>query len=740
MKSYCFDWRSGLFSAALLAALLLSASLALCQVDPPSRKEAEPPLPAKKTTEEDPPLPAKKTVPAKEVRVQVTAASAEVQAGDKVIATVSRGEVLRFTKKNEEYYLVIVNDLKGWIKREAVREVEITVGGQDAPAIVIPSGPAPAVIDKDTARKVTQATAYLRVRLANGTTVEGSGFFAIQPGLVFTNAHVLGMLSPGSPLPAEVRVVVHSGEPEEFALPAQVLAVDREYDLGVLRVKGRAGRLPAPLPVDTSRALALVQKVYVFGFPFGTSLGKDITASESSVSSIRKDAAGSATQIQVNGGMHPGNSGGPVVDSRGVVVGVAVSVIRGTQINFAVPGERVQELLRGRVARTQFGEAFREKDQVKLPVRLSCLDPLQRIRTMKLDVWAAKPSRPLPPSLLEPRPLPGDSPRRSLAVTYQDGTAQVDVAMPALAGGQVLWIQPVLTDADGARHWAGAVAYTPSDLPPLERKAVLLQHAVDRQAQRTLKLTGILEARVAKGFKQTLFRDDLEVEVLETANKEPRGGRFDFSFGATKFTTTDTNGKARPLYVRAQGLLRDLTMTFILDPQGALVQRTIPTLHPRFPVELREDFAGLAQQIANFYEMTCLAVPNRRVAAQENWQARVPLILGHQDKKRVVDLILTCTYEGSRVHAGQDGAVITLLGKIQGREPGKQSTFGTVTGKMHFAQDSGYLSFAHVRVESQGREDDSTVALSLDVSLTRVRGNTAGIVARPMQVVPGRRR
>jgi predicted Zn finger-like uncharacterized protein len=101
------------------------------------------------------------------------------------------------------------------------------------PAIEVPPGPAPAVIDKDTARKVKQATAYLQVRLANGNTVEGSGFFAVQPGLVLTNAHVLGMLSPGSPMPTEVRVMVHSGEPEEFTVPAGVRGVDRENDLGV---------------------------------------------------------------------------------------------------------------------------------------------------------------------------------------------------------------------------------------------------------------------------------------------------------------------------------------------------------------------------------------------------------------------------------------------------------------------------------------------------------------------------
>jgi tetratricopeptide (TPR) repeat protein/S1-C subfamily serine protease len=738
MKSHCFDWRTRSLRAALMAAFLLSASLAQGQVAVPAKTEDEnPPLPSKKTGDEDPPLPSKKPGPAKEVRVQVTAASAEVQAGDKVVATVSRGEVLPFSKKTDDYYLVTVNGKKGWIKREAVREIEVSVGGPDAPTVEVPPGPAPAVIDKDTAHKVKKATAYLRVRLASGKTVEGSGFFAVQPGLVFTNAHVLGMRRPGSPMPEEVRVVVHSGEPEEFTLSAQVLCVDRENDLGVLRVKGRADRLPAPLPVDTSRALDLTQKVYVFGFPFGTSLGKDITASESSVSAIRKNDAGIVTEVQVNGGMHPGNSGGPVVDTRGVVVGVAVAVINGTQINKAIPGERVQELLRGRVAQTQFGEAFLDdEDEATLPVRLSCLDPLQRIRTVKLEVWTGKAGPARPPSPTEPKSLPGDGPRRSLAVTYKDSGAHIDVAIPSLAADQVLWVQPVLTDTGGTTHWAGAVVYKPSILSPLVREAAVLQQNFERQTQRTIRLTGTYKVQVSRGRKQTLYRDSMEVEALETAQKEPRGGRLDLFLGAYKFTTTLMDGKAQPMAPKAQALLRDRSMTFLVDPQGALQQRTVPVLHPPHPEDLREDFADLVHQIANAYEMTCLAVPNRRVEAQETWQARVPVLLSYEGKKNIFDMFLTCTYEGSRDNGEQKYAVIRLSGYIKGRKPGQQSTLGTVTAKMHFALDDGYLSLAHIEVDSEGEDDDIAVAHSLEVTMTRGRGNKTGIVARPVAPSP----
>ncbi len=60
---------------------------------------------------------------------------------------------------------------------------------------------------------------------------------------------------------------------------------------------------------------------------------------------MRKDN-GFLKQVQVNGGMHPGNSGGPVTDARGAVVGVSVAIISGTQINFAVPADFIRPVLK----------------------------------------------------------------------------------------------------------------------------------------------------------------------------------------------------------------------------------------------------------------------------------------------------------------------------------------------------------------------------------------------------------
>src|ERR1019366_4778201 len=116
-----------------------------------------------------------------------------------------------------------------------------------------------------------------------------------------------------------VSVTVNSGEPNEYKVKGIVLGVDRTNDLAVLRTDSTTAPLPPPLQVDSATKLTETQKVFVFGFPLGLQLGKAMTVTESSVTALRKNPAGILNQVQVKGGMNPGNSGGPVTDSRGVV-------------------------------------------------------------------------------------------------------------------------------------------------------------------------------------------------------------------------------------------------------------------------------------------------------------------------------------------------------------------------------------------------------------------------------------
>src|ERR1700722_16731792 len=77
-------------------------------------------------------------------------------------------------------------------------------------------------IDPAILAKVKQATVYLQVKLAGGRIVQGSGFFADAPGVIITNAHVLGMLAADGRRPQQINVVV-SGAAGGKTLTATIL-------------------------------------------------------------------------------------------------------------------------------------------------------------------------------------------------------------------------------------------------------------------------------------------------------------------------------------------------------------------------------------------------------------------------------------------------------------------------------------------------------------------------------------
>src|SRR5260221_4665448 len=93
-------------------------------------------------------------------------------------------------------------------------------------------------LDPAVLKKLKAGTVQLEVKLPDGKTAFGSGFFTEEPGVVITNAHVLGLRDADSRKPVRVHVTVNSGEPNSRKLPATFLGGDRGTDLAVLRVTG----------------------------------------------------------------------------------------------------------------------------------------------------------------------------------------------------------------------------------------------------------------------------------------------------------------------------------------------------------------------------------------------------------------------------------------------------------------------------------------------------------------------
>ena len=156
----------------------------------------------------------------------------------------------------------------------------------------------------------------------------GSGF-VVRDELVVTNFHVIQGSAGG-----RAKLV---GAPS-FSPIQGVVAMDAALDLAILRIPGLRA---TPLMLAVASSIAVGDTIFAVGTPQGL----EGTLSQGIVSGIR--TIGDSSLFQITAPISPGSSGGPVLDTRGNVIGVAVSTLRGGQnLNFAVSSAHVQQLLR----------------------------------------------------------------------------------------------------------------------------------------------------------------------------------------------------------------------------------------------------------------------------------------------------------------------------------------------------------------------------------------------------------
>src|SRR3981081_2578364 len=177
----------------------------------------------------------------------------------------------------------------------------------------------------------------------------GSGIVISPDGLVLTNSHVVGSSK-------EIRL----RDTEGVVPDARVLGVDPDTDLALLRANGARDLHYASL--GNSKHLRRGQLVVAIGNP----LGFESTVTAGGVSALGRSIRSRTGRliddlIQTDAALNPGNSGGPLVSSRGEVVGINTAIIMGAQgICFAIAANTAKfvlgELVRhGRVRRAYIG-------------------------------------------------------------------------------------------------------------------------------------------------------------------------------------------------------------------------------------------------------------------------------------------------------------------------------------------------------------------------------------------------
>lgn len=172
------------------------------------------------------------------------------------------------------------------------------------------------------------------VTVSLGEKSHGSGFLISEDGLVITNHHVV----QGND---KVNVITSS----KVTLPAEVVAIDHKYDLALLKVVGAGYK---PVALGNSANVKLGSEVTAIGTPRYTELNQTVT--KGIVSGLREMEQKEYIQTDVS--VSPGNSGGPLLNAAGEVIGIVSWKVSGQSyegLSFAIPINTALEKLNVKV-------------------------------------------------------------------------------------------------------------------------------------------------------------------------------------------------------------------------------------------------------------------------------------------------------------------------------------------------------------------------------------------------------
>jgi len=157
---------------------------------------------------------------------------------------------------------------------------------------------------------------------------QGTGFIISDEGYIVTNAHVLleGKL-------------INSITYEQKTIPTEFIGYDGKMDLALLKISGNYKKLD----IENSENIQIGEKVIAIGNP----LGLQFSVSQGIVSGIHRTGSnGLNAYIQTDAALNPGNSGGPLINQKGKVIGINnFKIGDGESLGFALESNYIKETI-----------------------------------------------------------------------------------------------------------------------------------------------------------------------------------------------------------------------------------------------------------------------------------------------------------------------------------------------------------------------------------------------------------
>jgi Trypsin-like peptidase domain len=433
------------------------------------------------------------------------------------------------------------------------------------PVAAQPAAPAPAVastpsstdssasrgIDRDDIiRRLKEATVYIKHKVAGKPLGSGTGFVIEVRGdtvVIATNSHVAvpdlsdiprRLLPPGSKLELEAVFRSGQGPQQEQSVPAQVVASDSSdavrTDLAILIAQG-VKRPPKPIDVqsksDTTEGMAYIGA----GFPYGGLLNlvneskadPSVTIIGGRIARLARDEHGHLDLFQVDGALHGGNSGGPIVEEKsGKLIGVVAAGLAPTgehateTIGFLVPAEQLRSILAGRVGNLDLSLEAIQADSANVKVKADIVDPKQKVQAVLVHAAPASAGIGSPNSDGTWPPLPNTTPvelKRDANAPTATGVVQV-----ALSGEGAAKRKIVIQTAH--RDIAGKLVYSKPrevELPEKPGRVMVSSHLLRilRTVQRkSISMLGPL-IDPEKDCKLVKDEDNLKIKIEIPGNK-----------------------------------------------------------------------------------------------------------------------------------------------------------------------------------------------------------------------------